>query len=277
MGSPADEPGHTDDESPQHPVTIHPFWIEQTETTWDEYGLFALRNIPKENPAKQESGSNQVDAITQPTPPYRDPTFGFGREGHPAINMTHHAAMEYTRWLSAKTGKDYRLPTEAEWEFACRAGSETPFYFGSDATQLGDYAWDLDNSDELPHAVAQKKPNAWGLYDMLGNVAEWVLDEYDKNFYRASRPDVPLLEPIMFPTQKKYPDVVRGGSWNDEADRVRCAARQASSPDWSGQDPQAPRSIWWHTDATFVGFRVVRPLQEEEKLKGLRSLVKKYE
>ena len=86
-----------------------------------------------------------------------------------------------------------------------------------------------------------------------------------------------LVEPVMLPTKKKYPNVVRGGSWDDEAKRVRCAARQASNPDWNFQDPQRPQSIWWLTDGTFVGFRVVRPVADEEKLKGVKSLVKKYD
>lgn len=283
MGSPASEFGHKADEGPQHQVTIRPFWMEKYEARWDEYDIFAFSRdlLKKQQPgatAAVESESDKAaDAVTRPTPPYEDETFGFGREGHPVINVTHHAAMEYTRWLSAKTGKDYRLPTEAEWEYACRAGTETPFYYGSDAKQIGDYAWYLDNSDARPHEVGRKKPNAWGLYDMLGNVAEWVLDEYTKDAYQQAKPGMALLSPVVLPTEKKYPNVARGGSYDDEPQRVRCAARLASDPDWSQQDPQQPRSIWWHTDATFVGFRVVRPVEEQANLKGLRSKVKKYD
>ncbi len=283
MGSPSSEPGRKPDEGPQHPVTIRPFWMEKFETRWDEYDVFAFsQDLLKKKQqglklAAESEPEKAADAVTRPTPPYEDETFGFGREGHPAIDITHHAAMEYTRWLSAKTGKEYRLPTEAEWEYACRAGTETPYYFGSDPKQLGDYAWYLDNSDAGPHEVGKKKPNPWGLYDMLGNVAEWVLDEYDKNAYQPAKPGISLLEPVVLPTEKKYPNVARGGSWDDEPQRVRCAARQASDPDWSQQDPQRPQSIWWHTDATFVGFRVVRPLEEQPNLKGLRSKVKKYD
>lgn len=286
MGSPASEFGHKADEAPQHPVTVHPFWMEKFETRWDEYDVFAFsqdllkrKQAGASAPAESEKDKT-ADAVTRPTPPYEDETFGFGREGHPAIDMTHHAAMEYTRWLSAKTGKDYRLPTEAEWEYACRAGSQTPFYFGSDPKQLGDYAWYLDNSNAQPHEVGKKKPNARGLYDMLGNVAEWCLDQYDKNEYQilaGARPGIALDSPVALPTEKKYPNVARGGAWDDDPDRVRCAARLASDPDWSQQDPQRPQSIWWHTDATFVGFRVVRPLEEQDNLKGLKSKVKKYD
>ncbi|HEV2379109.1 MAG TPA: formylglycine-generating enzyme family protein [Terriglobia bacterium] len=280
MGSPATETGRSNDEGPQHQVQIDPFWMEVYETTWDEYDVFAFSSdLLKQRASTAEKSDNDklADAVTRPTPPYSDETFGFGRDHHPAIDMTHHAAMEYTRWLSAKTGKEYRLPTEAEWEYACRAGSNGPYFFGSDAKQLGDYAWHMDNSENKPHEIGKKKANPWGLYDILGNVAEWVLDEYDKDFYKNAKPDELLTEPVLLPSARKYPDVARGGSWDDDPKRVRCAARQASSPDWSQQDPQRPRSIWWHTDATFVGFRVVRPLQDNEKLKDVKSLVKKYD
>jgi formylglycine-generating enzyme required for sulfatase activity len=280
MGSPGDEAKRSPDEGPQHPVKIRTFWMEKFETSWDEYDVFAFsRDLKKvtdgAQPTKQPE--KDADAVTRPTPPYTDETFGFGREGHPAIDMTHHAAMEYTRWLSAKTGKTYRLPTEAEWEYACRGGTQTAYYFGSDPKQLGDYAWYRDNSNERPHEIGKKKPSAWGLYDMLGNVAEWCLDLYDKNYYQAFKPLLPVEAPVLIPGPQKYPHVVRGGSWDDPASGVRCAARLASTEFWSQQDPQMPQSIWWHTEATFVGFRVVRPVEEQENLKGLKSQVKKYD
>jgi len=280
MGSPPIEAGRSEDEGPQHQVRINPFWMEVYETTWDEYDVFAFSSdLPKPNAGSSTRSENDktADAVTRPTPPYSDETFGFGRDHHPAIDMTHHAAMEYTRWLSAKTGKEYRLPTEAEWEYACRAGSNSPYFFGSDGKQLGEYAWDLDNSSVKPHEIGKKKPNPWGLYDILGNVAEWVLDEYDPEFYKHAKAGELLVEPVLLPTAKKYPNVARGGSWDDDPRHVRCAARQASNPDWSQEDPQRPQSIWWHTDATFVGFRVVRALEDEDKLKGVKSLVKKYD
>ena len=283
MGTPPGEFKRSEDEGPQHLVTVRPFWMEKTETTWDEYDVFAFsqdllkKQQQSANIAKPPEAEKDADAVTRPTPPYTDETFGFGREGHPAINITHHAAMEYTRWLSAKTGKTYRLPTEAEWEYACRARTQTAYYFGDDPKKLGDYAWYLDNSNASPHEIAKKKPNAWGLYDMLGNVAEWCLDQYDKNFYKSFKLDAPALLPVLVPTEKKYPHVARGGAWDDEPWRVRCGARLASDPDWSQQDPQRTQSIWWHTDATFVGFRVVRPLDEQENLKGLKSKVRKYD
>lgn len=277
MGSTSSEPGRLPDEGPQHPVTLRAFWMGKTEVTWDEYDVFAFHvGIRKPGAALVRppmDAEKIADAVTRPTPPYADETFGYGRHGFPVISITHHAAMEYTRWLSALTEKDYRLPTEAEWEYACRAGTQTAFGFGDDAGKLGEHGW---YSQAGPHPVGQKKPNPWGLEDMNGNVAEWVLDLYDKNAYSPYDPRAPVLSPVLLPTADEYPYGVRGGSWVDKPASLRCAARQASTPDWSERDPQLPQSIWWHTDATFVGFRVVRPLVEQENLRGLRSKVKKY-
>jgi formylglycine-generating enzyme required for sulfatase activity len=279
MGSPPSEPSRSADEGPQHEVTINPFWMGKTEVTWDEYDLFAFgqdRKKPSgEGILAQDKSVATADAITRPTPPYADPTFGLGHHQQPVICITHHAAMEYCRWLSAKTGKTYRLPTEAEWEYACRAGSKTAYYFGDDPKKLREYAWYLDDSDGKPHPVGQKKPNAWGLYDMHGNAAEWCLDHYDKSFYATFKPGVPALSPVLIPSERRYPHAVRGGSWDDEAPMLRSAARRASEEDWSMLDPQQPKSIWWHTNATLVGFRIVRPLEEQENLKGLRSKIVK--
>lgn len=273
MGSPTTERGRTPDEGPQHKVKIHPFWMGKTEMTWEAFDLYAFnKNLSKAAPAAS-AASNGADAITRPTPPYSDPTFGYGRKGHPIISISHHAAMEFTRWLSQQTGKDYRLPTEAEWEYACRAGTTTPYSFGITPGQLSQYAWFRLNSDDMPHAVALKKPNRWGLFDMEGNVAEWVLDRYEKDAYKKIAEQNPADSPVVVPGTEHYPHVVRGGSWDDDAAKSRCAARRASTKDWNQQDPQRPQSIWWLTDALHVGFRVVRPLEEQENLKGLKSQV----
>lgn len=281
MGSPASEAHRSPDEGPQHPVKIHPFWMGKTEVTWNEYDRFAfalgIQESAGGSTSHESEGEKIADAITRPTPPYADPTFGFGHDGYPAISMTHHAAMEYTRWLSAKTGRTYRLPTEAEWEYACRAGAKTAFPFGDDDRELGEESWFKEDSDSQTHPGGKKKPNAWGLYDMNGNIAEWVLDKYDKDFYKSFNASIPAESPVLLPTELEYPYVVRGGSWADDAPLLRCAARRASTEDWSKQDPQLPQSIWWHTDATFVGFRIVRPLEEQENLKGLKSKVKKLD
>ncbi|MGP0069849.1 MAG: formylglycine-generating enzyme family protein [Isosphaeraceae bacterium] len=265
---------------PQHPVQIAPLWVGKHEVTWEEYDQFAfaldLKKKARENVdrSKQPETEKKADAVTRPTPPYADETFGFGRNGQPTICITHHAAMEYCRWISAKTGKTYRLPTEAEWEYACRAGTKSVYSWGDDPAQLEEYAWCVNNA-ETPMKVGKKKPNPWGLYDMHGNVAEWCLDHYVADAYKPYPTDKPTLGPVILPDAREYPYVARGGSWDDDPDKLGSAVRRGSEKEWSVQDPQRPQSIWWHTNATFVGFRIVRPLNEQENLKGLKSQVVK--
>ena len=274
MGSPAGEPGRANDEGPQHEVTIRPLWMQALEVTWDEYDLFAFsQDLAKDRAINTPDNKGVADAVTYPTPPYADESFGYGKGKQPAISITHHAAMEFCRWLSAKTGKTYRLSTEAEWEHACRAGTKTAYSFGDSAKSLGEYAWYTQNSDSAPHVGGKKKANAWGLYDMHGNVAEWCLDQYDMDFYGTFKARAAALAPVLLPTERRHPGVVRGGSWDDVAGLLRSAARRASRVEWSKRDPQRPQSIWWHTEAIMVGFRVVRPLEEQENLKGLKSKI----
>jgi formylglycine-generating enzyme required for sulfatase activity len=276
LGSPDDEEDRSEDEGPQRTVQIKPFWMGAHEVTWDEYDQFAFSFDLKEkkrkgvDPTKQADTEKAADAITRPTPPYADETFGLGRDGQPVICITHHSAMEYCRWLSAKTGKTYRLPTEAEWEFAARAGSTGAYPFEKE--EIEDYAWFVDNA-EKPQKVGKKKPNPYGLYDIFGNVSEWCLDHYLPDAYAKLPEDGSAVGPVQLPSAKEYPYVARGGSWDDDAERLRSAARLSSDLEWSQQDPQRPQSIWWHTDATFVGFRLVRPLEEQENLRGLKSQV----
>ena len=280
LGSPASEEKRGEDEGPQVKVEIAPFWMGKCEVTWEEFDQFAFQlDIKKKKAAgvdltNQAATEKAADAVTRPTPPYADETFGYGRKGQPVICVTHHSAMEYCRWLSAKTGKVYRLPTEAEWEYACRAGTTTKYSFGDEAEKLGDYAWSVGNA-EKPQPVGKKKPNPWGLHDMHGNVSEWCLDQYDPKTYAAFAKLEPAKGPMVLPSAKEYPYVARGGNWDEDADHLRSASRLSSTPDWSVQDPQRPQSIWWHTDATFCGFRVMRPLQEQENLKGIKSQVVK--
>ena len=199
----------------------------------------------------------EVDAVSGATTPYVDMSFGMGTDGYPAVCMTQLAAAKFCEWLSAMTGHFYRLPTEAEWEYACRAGSSTAYSFGDTPANLDDYAWYEGNAADAYHKVGQKKPNPWGLYDMHGNVAEWTLDAYDAKQYKKNKKGA--NNPIALPSST-YPRVVRGGSWMDRPGRLRSAARRGSTKKWKQRDPQIPKSLWWHTDAPFVGFRVVRPV-----------------
>ena len=268
MGSPESEPDRNDDEGPPHHVKSEPFWMSEGEITWAAYEVWMFdldiqrRKFTNLAANARDKAADEYQ-LSQPTAPYMNMDFGMGKKGYPAICMTQLAARTFCHWLSAKTGRYYRLPTEAEWEYACRAGTKTAYSFGDDAQQLDDHGWYYDNSDEAYHKVKQKKPNAWGLYDMHGNVAEWVLDQYDPTFYGKSGV-APFVAPLAIPTQL-YPRVVRGGSWYDDPEQLRSAARESSSPEWKMQDPQLPKSIWYHTDALHVGFRIIRPLRRPSR------------
>jgi formylglycine-generating enzyme required for sulfatase activity len=263
MGSPEAETGRKPDEGPQHKVKISPFWMGQCEVTWNEYELFMYPDEEKRTRATiptDTAGDKLADAVTHPSKPYVEMSFGMGKDGFPAISMTQHAANKYCQWLSAKTGEFYRLPTEAEWEYAARAGTTTTYFFGDDKSKLGEYAWFEQNSDFKYQKVGKKKANPWGLYDIYGNVVEWVLDQYDPDFYKQCAGNGGAVDPWDKAT-KPYPHAVRGGSWDDEAGMCRSAARRGSDRTWKMQDPQLPKSIWYFSDAQFVGFRIVRPLK----------------
>jgi formylglycine-generating enzyme required for sulfatase activity len=268
MGSPKDEEGRGDDEGPQVEVEVEPFWMGKFEVTWDEYDTWSLKlDVQRRKMERDSKGTEPtnwdmlVDAIARPTNAYTDMTFGMGHDGYPAICMTQYAAKMYCKWLAANTGRYYRLPTEAEWEYACRAGTTTAYSFG-DEDEMDDHAWYFDNSDDQYQKIGEKKPNPWGLHDIHGNVSEWVLDQLTEDGYQSFA-DGPVKNPLKEPTTL-FPRVVRGGSWDDDPEGLRSAARRGSEEDWKMQDPQIPQSIWYLTDANFVGFRVIRPLREPE-------------
>lgn len=248
IGSAITERSRNEDEGPQKEITVNAFWMGEHEVTFEEWDLYFKDNTLPQN--------KTIDGITRATPQYIDLTWGMGRDGkHPTNSMSHTAAMMYCKWLYTKTGFFYRLPTEAEWEYACRAGSETAFPFGNDAASLREYAYFKDNSNGKFHHVKQLKPNAWGLYDMLGNLSEWTIDQYDATYYTKAADKNPITTPAS-----KHPKTVRGGSYLDDASELRCANRIASHSNWNIRDPQIPKSKWWLTDGMLVGFRVVRPL-----------------
>ncbi|WP_029632109.1 formylglycine-generating enzyme family protein [Zavarzinella formosa] len=285
MGSPKEEACRQLDEGPQRRVRIQPFWMGRHEVTWDEYRQF-YRDKPLGVENKDRTARDkEADAVSKPTASYIDETYGFGDAGYPAFNMSHHAAMKYCEWLSKKTGKQYRLPTEAEWEYACRAGTSTAYSFGNEAGEAGDqYFWHSANSrtEENPrgqaHPVGRKKPNTWGLYDMHGNVDEWCLDHYEATRYDALPWERPPLNPVKLPTDKRYSHVARGGNFESAATECRSAVRRASLPKWNRLDPDEPPSVWWLASGggkVWVGFRVVRAVEEYPALIGLRSKVTK--
>lgn len=252
MGSSVNE-----DEKPIHKVKIDPFWMGKYEITWDVYYLYLNREIDKEKNANSNREINtDIDAISGATVPYIDMSLGMGTKGYPVANITHIAASKFCEWLSSKTGYFYRLPTEAEWEYACKAGTDTKYSFGNDEKLMKDYAWYDENSNGRYQKGGQKKPNPFGLYDMHGNMAELTLDQYSHDAYKKYN-NITANNPLEVPT-KEYPHSVRGGSWDDDIDMLRSSARYKSNINWKKRDPQLPKSKWWHTDAPFLGFRIVR-------------------
>lgn len=292
LGSPQSEGDRGDDEGPQVEVKLPPFWIAKTEVSWAEYREFmdlydkfkqvaTLRTqMETDKQAKKtlertgallelvDSKPDEVDAVTSPTPLYYpEVTYESGEAPDlPAVTMTPYAARQYTKWLSLVVGQSFRLPSEAEWEYAARAGSTSAYSYGDKADDLGEYAWFADNSDDRSQPVGKKRPNPWGLHDMHGNVAEIVLDEYAADTYGklAKLEDLTAAKSIQWP-EKQFPRVVRGGSWLDEPAALRSAARFATDDlEWKASDPNLPLSPWWYTEiypAGGVGFRVMRPLE----------------
>jgi formylglycine-generating enzyme required for sulfatase activity len=251
MGTPMASLKINTDETPQKEIALDAFWMSATEVTRDVFDVF----LKDEN----TSQNSDVDAITRPSPQYVDLTWGMGKEGgYPANSMSQYAAFMFCKWLYKQTGIFYRLPTEAEWEYASRAGATTPYYYGTDPNLLSKYAWFQKNSNNKYQKVAQKLPNAWGLYDMLGNLMEWTTDHYVPNRYAS----IESKNPMVAPTQGVYPKVLRGGSFLSDASICRNGKRIKSDPIWNRRDPQIPKSKWWLTEAKDVGIRLVRPLQQ---------------
>ncbi|HSQ54261.1 MAG TPA: formylglycine-generating enzyme family protein, partial [Gemmata sp.] len=284
VGSPENEAGRQANEGPRYKARVGNFWMQKCEVTWNEWDVFWY----DDHFPKADSGAGKKlgpDAVTRPTNTFVDETYEHGRDGHPALCMTHHAAMMYCEWLRKKTGRAYRLPTEAEWEYAARAGKgDTAYFFGNDPKELSHYAWFKDNSKDpdypmkpkgCTHKVGTRKPNPFGLHDMYGNVWEWTLDQYDPKTYERRTKLALSIRPVNVPTAEKWSHVVRGGSWADKADRLRSAARRVSDESWQKDDPQEPQSIWWLTKMDVIGFRVVLAEDEQPELVGLKPKVVK--
>ncbi|WZU47994.1 SUMF1/EgtB/PvdO family nonheme iron enzyme [Stieleria varia] len=273
MGSPESEEGHREDEGPQVKVVVEPMWVAKTEVTWELYkeymklyGIFKDFESKKIRPITDE---NKVDAITAPTELY-DPsfTYEYGEEPQqPAVTMTQYAAQQFTKWISLVSGTQYRLPTEAEWEYAARGGTSTAYSWGNASDNIEDYAYLFDNSDEGAGFVGTKKPNPFGLHDMHGNAAEWTVNAYTENGYAdfADKQPIAAVDMVKWP-ETAFPSVVRGGSWwDEEKEALRSAARLASNDeDWKEEDPNFPLSPWWFTSdpARGVGMRIFRSYKE---------------
>ena len=275
--------GSTDDEAdadvtPVIEVAVRPFWMGEHEVKWSEYQQYmamdaAFKKLHRSN-LRKVTTTEDVDAVTAPSALYEpDITYEAGEDpDQPAASMTQFAAKQYTKWLSLLTGSVYRLPYESEWEYACRAGTTTKFYFGDDESLLEEHGWFYDNSDEERHACGELPPNPWGLFDMYGNVSEWVLDAYTPDGYNAATDAaITVKESFRKPTAV-YPRVLRGGSFISEAELCNSVARLASDDKpWKEEDPNYPKSPWWYTceEGLGAGMRIVRPfdadISDEEK------------
>ena len=274
MGSGDKEPFRKENEGPVRNVTLSPFFMSEVEVTWDMYWAFYAKTMsegrtPPENVFANNSRPD-VDAVSGPTPPFGFPDQGWGGGDRPAITMTHYAAETFCQWLSLVTGKKYRLPTEAEWEYAARGGTETPYFFegnpkdfsnegfwrkffDADTKVISDYVVYTNDSKNRTQEPSVVKANPFGLKNMLGNVMEYCADKYDPEAYKKSGESV--TNPLVTEGEEF---VVRGGNYASDAADVRSAARDFTKhDDWLKTDPQQPKSIWWYSDIRGIGFRVV--------------------
>ena len=283
-GSPESEPGRDANEGPAYKAKVGNFWMQKLEVTWNDWDIFWYdENFLKAD--HKDAKKMGPEFVTRPTNTFLDETYDHGRDGHPALSMTHHAAMMYCEWLRKKTGRLYRLPTEAEWEYAARGGKgDTAYSFGNDAKDLKEYAWFKENSvdEDFPdkpkgctHKVGTRKANPFGIHDLYGNVWEWTLDQYEENTYANRAKNKLNLGPVNIPTADKWSHIVRGGSWADKAEKLRSASRRVSEESWQKHDPQEPRSIWWLTKMDVIGFRVVLAEEEQPDLATLKPRVVK--
>ncbi len=271
MGSPDNEPFRKPDEGPLRKVALSKFWIAKSEVTWDEYLAFFRATGSQGRTEGQVITKKNVDAISGATPPWGAPDQGWGKGSRPAITMSWYAANVYCQWLSKITGKKYRLPTEAEWEYACRGGTETPYFFdgspkdftssgllkkifGPDTARISSRIVYKENSFSRTKEPQSVKENPFGLKNMSGNVAEFCSDYYSPDSYNAD--STMVIDPRGPASGREH--VIRGGSFKSDARDVRSASRDfTKTKAWLVTDPQIPKSIWWYSDCIDVGFRVV--------------------
>jgi len=208
-------------------VEVKPFFMAATETTWDAFDAFLFSGEPSK---PYDRTQYAPDAIARPSRTYILPDLGWGHQGYPVINVTFETAQMFCRWLSSVTKRKYRLPTEAEWELAARAGATGAWSLSE--TELAQREWYSANSERKTNPVGKKNANGLGLFDILGNVGEWAVDVSGK-------------------------PVLCGGDFSMAASGLVPTARRRYSPAWQQSDPQIPKSRWWLSDGWFAGFRVV--------------------
>jgi formylglycine-generating enzyme required for sulfatase activity len=239
LGSPAGEPGRDSSDQPQHKAHVAPFWMGKYEITWEQFLPYVFLESSETIPSKDRlEGLLDKDGISHPTKPYGSVFRERGEKGYPALGMSLHAAEIYCRWLSQKTGQHYRLPTEDEWEYACRAGASAAFFWGADPSRAGEFGWSKENAADgsgrqTTHPAGKLAPNKFGLFDIVGNVGEWCQKTGEI-------------------------EVLRGGSFMSDPIQLRSASRNLETAEWNELDPKSPKSAWWLSAADFAGFRIVR-------------------
>jgi len=271
MGSPEGEADRNGDEGPQIEVVVDPMWVAKTEVSWAHYkefmSLYAAFKDFEADGLRMVDSTNMVDAITAPTELYEpDITYEYGEEPEqPAVTMTQYAAQHFTKWISRLSGQQYRLPTEAEWEYVARGGTTTSYSWGDDPAGADAHAWYIDNNDDMLPNVGTKQPNPFGLYDIHGSVAEWTVGQYTEDGYQRFVRDQPInATDVVVWSGTSSSSVSRGGSWEMETEQIRSASRLASDDEeWKDSDPNFPKSPWWYTDdpSRGIGFRVFRSLK----------------
>jgi formylglycine-generating enzyme required for sulfatase activity len=208
-------------------VNVKPIFMSTTEVPWEAFDLFLQSGEPTVPYDQKEYGP---DAIARPSKSYILPDLGWGHRGWPVINVHYETVVMFCRWLSKETGKNFRLPTEAEWEFAARGGDMGEWKLDKDSALK--VAWFKENSENATHQIGTKAANTFGLFDMLGNAGEWATD-------------------------LKGEPVLCGPTWQDPLSELKPTVRRYWEPAWQESDPQIPKSRWWLSNGSFVGFRVV--------------------
>ncbi|NNE01101.1 MAG: formylglycine-generating enzyme family protein [Pirellulaceae bacterium] len=252
---------------------IKPFWISKYEITLAQYREFmnldrGFRELKRRDPiAQRRLAENIVDAVTAPTACYvpderfqyaEDQRFDGGRKA-PAASMTRFAARQYTKWLTLITDDvQYRLPTEREWEHACSDGRPGRWSFGDDPSDAQDYCVFDQGSRTGPEPVGSRAPNRWGIHDMHGNVAEWVLQAKTLRDHRQL--SKPANDSVRFQMLREM--VLKGGDWTKPIDHCRTSIREYATGRLWQYDPQFPSSPHWLSgdDTSRIGFRIVSPL-----------------
>gem|GEM_PF-2198876 len=246
MGDILDD-GHHKDEKPVHELELSPYYMGKYPVTFDEYDMFMMGDtfgdgFDREKPVHEVELSpyymgkypvtfDEYDMFCKETGREKPDDENWGRGRWPVINVSWEDANAFAEWLSEKTGHTFRLPTEAEWEYAARSGGMEHRYSGtSEEDELGQYAWYWGNSGRKTHPVGEKKPNALGIHDMSGNVREWCQDIYAEDAYSKHQDN----DPIYMPSGSSR--VLRSGSWTSGARSCRSAFRRATSPGGRGND-----------------------------------------